>query len=122
MILRSSRLRADSVIGSTRLGIDNGLQLFGRGQCGAGGGGQSAVVGDRDRCRCRGRCERVAHGRSTLAGAQQDADGGGVDFRAAVLAVDDRDVRAELADVRGLERADLELDDDVAKLVTWKII
>jgi hypothetical protein len=37
-----------------------------------------------------------------------------VDFRAAVLVVDDRDVRAELADVRGLELADLELDDDVA--------
>jgi hypothetical protein len=70
MILRSSRLRADS-----------------------GVGGQSVVVGDRDRDRRRGRCEHVAHGRSTLAGAQQDADGGGVDFRVAVLVVDDRDDR-----------------------------
>jgi hypothetical protein len=39
-----------------------------------------------------------------------------VELGAAVLVVDDRDVRAELADVRGLELADLELDEDVAQL------
>ena len=40
-----------------------------------------------------------------------------MDRGAAVLVINDRDVRAELADVRGLELADLELDDDVAQLL-----
>ena len=40
-----------------------------------------------------------------------------MDRGAAVLVINDRDVRAELADVRGLERADLELDHDVVQVL-----
>ena len=100
-----------------RCGVEGGGEF--------GGGGQGAalvrrqrvvgVVGDSERCGGAG--EDVADEGDVAALAQQDPDRGRVPVGAAEPVVDDGDVGAELADVAGVEAADLELGDDVAQLL-----
>src|SRR5690606_27157607 len=85
--------------------LDDRLELGRAWQHAAGVLGQPLVV--RDSVRYPGAGQRVPHGRAGLARAQQDPDRWGVDLGPAELVVDDRDVRAELSDVGGLERPDL---------------
>ena len=79
-----------------------------------GGEAVVGVVGDGEWCGGAG--EAVPDDVVVAAGAEQDADGGGVAVLVAEVVVDPGDVEPELAGVLGLEAADLELDHDEAGL------